>query len=180
MTVWFSDHFGSDGDNDTSIAVPGKITPASINHGRVYYKRAMITGMPLDSTPDVLRFFSMKSGDRLLELMVSSDGGSTAAAMDIGLYLSGLNHDGAVVDADVFETAQVISTAIERDDVLAAGTVLQHEDRGKTLWAMANVGAQSYTVDPLVNYDVCGLVTTAFTDADSIMVLEAYYTSSGG
>ncbi len=180
MTVWYSDHFGSDGDNDTSIASPGKVTPASINHGRIYYKRAMITGMPLNSSSDVLRFFSMMSGDRLLELMISSDGGSSGGAMDIGLYLSGTAHDGAVVDQDLFETATVISTAIERTDVLAAGTVLQHEDHGKTLWALATVGALSLTADPLVNYDVCGTVTTSFTTTDAILVLEAYYTSSGG
>ena len=180
MTVWYSDHFGADGDNDTSLPSIGKITPASVNHGRIYYKRATVTGLPLNSAPDVIRFFSLKSGDRLLELLISSDGSPGAGAMDIGLHLSGTAHDGAVVDQDLFASAQSISTAIERTDVFNESAVLQHEDHGKTLWALATVGALSLTADPLVNYDVTGTVTTSFTTTDAILTLEAYYTSSGG
>lgn len=177
MTVWFSDHYGTDGDNDTSIADPIKVVSAGISRSRVRYKRAFFTGLALDSTPDVIRFFTLKSGDRLLELLISSDGGSAAGAMDIGLYLSGTSHDGAVVDQDLFASAQAISSAIERTAVLIEASTLQHEDHGKQLWDMAQIGAATLTADPLVNYDICGTVTTAFTTTDSILVLEAYYTS---
>jgi len=177
MTVWYSDHYGADGDNDTSIASPPVVVPVGIKHGRVRYNRATITGLPLQTAPDVLRFFTMKSGDRLLELLLSSDGGSGAGAIDVGIYLAGTDHTGAVVDADLFASAQAISTAIERTDIFNESAVLQHEDHGKTLWALAAIGAGSDTVDPEVLYDICGTVTTSFTTTDSILTLEAYYTA---
>ena len=180
MTVWFSDHFGADGTADTSIATPGKITPSSINHGRIYYKRGFVEALALNSSTDVLRFFTMKSGDRLLELWISSDGGSGAGAIDIGLHLSGTAHDGAEVDLDLFANAVTISTNIERTDAFAEANTLQHEDHGKTLWELAAIGLQTYTVDPLVNFDFTANVTTDFTTTAPKLVLEAYYTSSGG
>jgi hypothetical protein len=175
MSTWFSDHFGADGLNDTSLASPRIIPSAGIAHGRVRYKRAYLSGLCIAA--DVLRFFSMKSGDRLIDLMLSSDGGSTAGAINVGLHLSGDNHDGDAVDADLFASAQAISTAMERTSIFAEATTLQHEDHGKTLWALAAIGAGSDTVDPLVSYDITGTVSTTFTDAVSILVMEAYYTS---
>jgi len=177
MTVWYSDHFGTDGDNDTSLASPAKVVSAGISHGRVRYKRATFTGLALLTTPDVIRFYTLKSSDRIINQWISSDGGSTAGAIDIGLYLSGTNHDGAAVDVDLFSSAQAISSAIHKTAALVESTVLQHEDAGKTLWEMAAVGDASYTVDPVVEFDVCGTVTTAFTVADSILTIECLYTS---
>jgi len=177
MTVWYSDHFGTDGDNDTSLASPSKVVSAGVSRGRVRYKRATITGLPLQTTPDVLRFYTLKSSDRIINQWISSNGGSDAGAIDIGLYLTGTNHDGAVVDQDLFSSAQDISTAIHKTAALVESTVLQHEDAGKTLWEMAAVGAASYTSDPGVLFDVCATVTTSFTTTDSILTLECLYTS---
>lgn len=177
MTTWYSDHFGTDGDNDTSLADPPKIVSAGISHGRVRYKRGYFKGLALQVAPDVIRFFQLRSKDRLLELLISSDGGSDAGALDIGLHLAGTNHDGAVVDQDLFASAQDISSAIERTDIFNESAVLQHEDHGKTLWELAAVGAASYTEDPQLVFEVTGTITTSFTTADSILVLEAYYTA---
>lgn len=177
MTVWYSDHFGTDGDNDTSLPATIKTVSAGVSHGRVRYKRATITGLPLLTTPDVLRFYTLHSSDRIINQWISSNGGSDAGAIDIGLYLSGTNHDGAAVDVDLFSSAQDISSAIHKTAALVESAVLQHEDAGKTLWAMANIGAATLTADPDVNYDICGTVTTAFTTTDSILTLECLYTS---
>lgn len=175
MTVWYSDHYGADGDNDTSKVSPPLVVPVGIKHARIRYARATITGMPLAA--DVLRFMTLRSGDRLLELMISSDGGSTAAALNFGIYLAGNAHDGAVKDADLFASAQAISTAIERTSIFLESGTPQHEDHGKRLWELLALGDGDDTVDPVVLYDICGVVSTAFTDADSIMTLEAYYTA---
>ena len=175
MAVWYGTHFGVDAGTGNALVHPPKVVPVGVKHGRMRYNRAMITGLCLNT--EVLRFFSMKSSDRLIELMISSDGGSTAANIDIGLYLSGNAHDGAVQDVDLFASAQAIETAIHRDDAFIESAVIQHEDRGKHLWELLTVGAGTATVDPQVSYDICGTVTTEFTDAVSIMVLEAYYTA---
>lgn len=175
MAVWYGTHFGVDAGTGNALVHPPKVVSAGIKHGRIRYNRAMITGLCLSA--EVLRFFSMKSSDRLLEIMISSNGGSDAGAIDIGIYLSGNDHDGAVVDADLFASAQATSTAIARTDAFNESAILQHEDRGKHLWELAAVGDGSDTVDPQVSYDICGVVTTEFTTTASILVLEAYYTS---
>lgn len=177
MTTWYSDHFGADGDNDTSIASPPVTVPAGISHGRVRYKRATITGMPLQTTPDVLYFYTMKSSDRIINQWISSDGGSDAGAIDIGLYTHNNQHNGAVLDADLFSSAQAISTAIHKTAALVESAVLQHEDAGRPLWFMYSRGDGTDTSDPGVLYDVCGTVTTSFTTADSVLVLECIYTA---
>lgn len=177
MANWFSDHFGTDGDNDTSLPVTIKTLSAGVNHAKVRYKRAGFTGMPLASSSDVIRWFTLKSGDRLLELMWSSNGGSSAGNLDFGLYTYAATHDGAVLDTDLFGSAVDVKTAAQRTSCLIESAVLQHEDVGKTLWEMYAVGAGSDTVDPAITYEIGSLVTTDFATADSILVLEAYYTS---
>lgn len=187
MTQWYSDHFshsektgaGYNGNNVTTLPSPlPMIQSAGISHGRIRYKRASITGLPLVTTPDVLRFFSLKSSDRLLELYLSCDGGSTAGAVSTGLHEAGSNHDGAVVDADLFDTAQSIASALNRQEAWAGGALANFGvNRGSYLWQQAAVGAASYTEDPKILFDVTCTVTTSFTVADSELVLEAYYTA---
>ena len=176
MTVWYSDHFGTDGIADNSLASPIKIVSAGVNRSRVRYKRATVTGLALNSVPDVIPFFKMKSGARIINQWISSDGAAAAGAMDIGLYLWTAHDIGAAVDVDLFSSAQAISTAIHKTAALIESDVLQHEDAGKTLWEMAAVGAGSDTVDPLVEYAICGTVTTSFTTTAPILTLEALYT----
>jgi len=177
MSVWYSDHYGADGTSDNSIASPPNVVSVGVKHGRIRYARATLTGLCLDT--EVMRYLTLKSSDRILEIMISSDGGSTAAAANYGVYKAGNAHDGAVLDADLFASAQALSTAIARTDIFNESAVLQHEDRGKQLWELVVVGADpdSYTADPQILMDICGVVSTTFTDAVSITTLEVYYTS---
>ena len=178
MTVWFSDHFGTDGVDDITIADPVKVISAGIGHSRLRYKRAELSSLALLATPDVLRFFTLKSGDRLHQLMLSSDGGSGVGAADFGLHLKGTSaHDGAALDADLFATAQAINSALNQVSIFSEATTLLGADRGKTLWALAAIGGGSDTVDPMLEYDFTATVTTAFTTTNTILVLEALYTS---
>ena len=174
MAVYFSDHFNST-SGATSLADPTQIVSAGVNGGRLRYKKGTITDTV--TSGEVMRFFTMKSSDRLIELHISSDGGSDAGAVNVGIYLAGTNHDGAVVDADLFGSAVTISTAIDRTDAWTESTTLDGTDRGKALWAQAAVGAGSDTSDPGVLYDICCVASTTFTTADSIITLEAVYTA---
>ena len=185
---FFSDHFNSN-------AVPGVTTltgsltydsqrraNAGLGHAR---KRVAVARMTVGTGAVIgseLRMLQMKSGDRLGAIYVYSSGGATAADADLGIYLSGLSHDGAVVDADLFGSALAVDTlasfdTVEEADSFKEAATLVDTDRWKPLWALAAIGAGTDTVDPMVNYDIVFTVTTAFTVALTELVVVVEYTS---
>lgn len=176
MTVWYSDHFGADGSNDITREVPKNKIPVGLIHGRKYVKRAKFVGMPLVTTPDIIRMMSFRSGDRLFKLELFASGG-TAGAMDVGLYLTGNANDGAVVDVDLFASATTGASTIDGTDMFDESTNLISTDRGKFLWELADAGAATYSVDPFVWFDVCLTVTTSFTTGDATLILIAEFTA---
>jgi hypothetical protein len=171
MTAYYSDNIADSSANTTLVA--GYRPSAGIKHARTRVSTARVSGLLL--TTDIARMITLQSGDRLLKLELTSNGGSDAGAVNIGLYLSGSAHDGAVVDADLFASAQTISTAIDLTDVFNESAVLDHTDRGKTMWELAAVGAGSDTIDPLVQYDIVIVPSTSFTTTASILTLIATY-----
>lgn len=175
MATYYSDLIGADGDNDTTLPAVTKINSPGSSHGRVRYKRASVTAMPL--TTDTVRMMTMRSGDRLRSLTLSTDANSTAGAVNVGLYLrGGPSHGGAVVDADLFASAVDTTTAaLDQTDVLVEAATIVGTDRGKTLWEMAALGDGTDTSDPVVEYDIVITPSTSLTVADSILVLEAEY-----
>jgi hypothetical protein len=174
MADWYSDHFGADGSNDNSQEVPKNKVDGTLIRGRKYVKRAVMVGMPLIT--EIVRMMSFRSGDRLYKLELFASGG-TAGAMDIGLYLAGNAHDGALVDVDLFASATTGASTIDGTDVFDESTNLIATDRGKFLWQLADKGAATYTADPFVTFDVCFTVTTSFTTADATLMLIAEFTA---
>jgi hypothetical protein len=187
MAVFFSDHYsgadsaGVEAGNNKSAA-DAQIRPgAGISHGRVRYKRAQIEGMPL--TTDTVRFCTFKSSDRILEAYLITDGGCTAGTVDVGIALSGHNHDGALVDVNVFADALVVSTLTARIDMMADGgadniaAAGENYQRGLTMWELAAMGAGTDTVDPRVNYDILLTPTVSLSVADAILTVEFVYTA---
>lgn len=177
MSTFFSDHFGADGTSDTTLPATPIIVPPGIGHGRMYMKRAFVTA--LATTDDTIRMMNFREEDRLFELLVSAGGESAAGALDLGLYEAGANHDGALVDPELFASDIVVSSAIEYVDKFAEeGTVLS-VDRGKRMWEIAAVGDASYTARPnLVNgFDIVFTPTTSMTTTAGVIVLVAKYTS---
>ena len=180
MATRYSDHFSATGDDGDSLDMQVRVS-AGIGHGRLRYKRARANGLFL--TSDTLRMMTFKSSDRITELLLTYDGANTGGAVNVGLYLSGSNHAGAVVDADLFCTALTTTTLGVRTDILGeAGSALiavagEDEVRGLPLWKQATYGAGADTVDPMTEYDIVITPSTSISGADSIMTLEAYYTS---
>lgn len=186
MTTYYSDHFTANGlaadSYDNQIRVD-----AGIGHGRIRYKRGQATTHASTfTTTDTLRMLTMKSGDRLLELWVSTDGTATTGTVDIGLYLSGDNHDGAslgTATVNLFADALPMTTLASRTNILAAEAgstsipvTTESATSGKTIWAIANMGDATYTVNPMIDFDITILPTIIF-DAATIITMEAYYTS---
>lgn len=152
--------------------------PVNISHARLRTKVHRATG--LFTTSDEVRMLSLRSSDRLLALHIGSGGLSTLGACNVGLALSGDNHDGAVEDADLFATAIVTSTAKDpwAVDAFAESGTLGGVDRGKTMWEIATLGTgTNYTADPGVNFDIIVVPSTTFTDAADEITMIAYYTA---
>lgn len=177
MTTWFSDHFGTDGDNDITLPASPTVIPVGVGHGRKYAKRAVFTGLGIAA--DTIRVMRFREEDRLYNLHISVNGGSDAGAINVGLHEAGANHDGAVIDADLFASALTISSALDETEIFDESSVLSGIDRGKRMWELAAVGAASYTAAPnlVQGFEIVYTVSTTFTTTDSIIVLIATYTS---
>lgn len=179
MANWFSDHYGTDGSADSSIADPTKIVNRGISGDSELVKRAEIT--VLDSASgDVLRLFTMNSGDRLYSLTYGSDGGFNASSSnELGLYTHNVEHDGAVLDVDLFGAAIDLTSAVDASTEALYLGVLGGEDRGKQLWEQLALGAGSDTTDPQVQYDVCLTLSGEDDATSSTLIVVAKYTAGG-
>jgi len=185
----FSDHFNSSG---TVGPGEGALAEAlgldsqrraggGIGHSRLRWKRAKITVGTDVGIGDQIRMMSMKSGDRIHEFYFTSDGGTTAGAVDIGVYETGIAHDGALPSANCVDqwstTAVTVTTAVARVTRFALGDVASI-NRGDALWEMVNLSdAATYTVDPLISFDLTMTATIAFTASVATMLFEVFYTS---
>ena len=174
MATYFSDHYAEDFSTNSTVDKQYKIS-AGIGHARLRYKKALCTVMAL--TTDQIRFMTFKSSDRIVSILVSATGGSTAGALDVGLHLTGNNHDGAVIDKDLFGAALDTKGALARTESFIEAGTLTEADRAKPLWVVAAIGAASYTVDPGVQFDLSGVPSTSFTDAVEVMTVEVWYTA---
>ncbi len=174
MTAVFSDII-ADPTANTTLGV-GYRAPVGISHARLRTKIARVTYLAL--TTDVLRMITLKSSDRLISLELATDGACAAGAVDVGLYLSGKNHTGAVADADMFSTALVVSTETDYVDAWLDSTLLDGVDRGRTMWALATLGAgTNYTVDPIIEFDIVLIASTNCTTTAQELTKKADYTA---
>ncbi len=169
MTTFYSPHYGPDvGETNhfTTLSAPVPAVPVGIKHARVRHQSAQIIVPALTDLADgdIIRLFDLRSSDRLIELFFSMDANwGATATFDIGLYLKGANNAGAVVDANLFSTADDWQNAQARVDVLTDGT-LDDWDRGKQLWELVNaVTASTYAADPQVLFTVAVTATANIT-----------------
>lgn len=182
MARHYSDHFHASGVVSTLAGTLPLDNSVKIDAGRSgaprLTKRAHVNIGTAAAIGDEIRLCQIKSGARIYEARLISDGGATAGAADLGLYKSGANHDGAVIDADLFGSALATSGAITyaNSDAFIESTNLTDQDRGKYLWELADLGAGTYTKDPVEQWEFVLTVTTAFTVAVTDMVLIVTYT----
>lgn len=177
MSDYFSDNLADSSANTT--LVQGYKAHVGIKHARTRTSIARAT--TADSTgfqtTDVVRMITLKSSDRLLALEFGADGTTgNAAEVDIGIYLTGAAHAGAVDDANLFDDAADVATLSDLHDVFDLGA-LAGTDRGKTMWELVTIGGgTNYTSDPNIEFDICLTPGTNF-DNDTECVLKAVYTS---
>lgn len=179
MSKQWSDHF-ADSQPGLTLNSQRRLS-AGVTHSRLRYRRAEVT---LDLAPaaftdgDEARIMQMLSSDRLIELFVTCDNASGTLTTDVGLYLTGVAHDGAVVDIDLFGADLAINGGVDHVDQLTAGA-LENLDRGKTLYDMASEGRGDtvYSADNIVPMDIVLTASATIATADTVVVVEAYFTS---
>jgi hypothetical protein len=177
MASYFSDNFHVDGVTTPTASDSQKRAHAGIAGGRVRYKRAFVTIPVTAVSTETIRFMSMRSGDRIHEMKISNPGDCGTATMNLGLYLPGDNHSGTVLDADLFMSAEDMATANDRVDAFDESSTLDNQDRGKALWQLYAAGAGSDSVDPMLDYDITGVLAASMDTAAEEVLLEVWYTA---
>jgi hypothetical protein len=175
MATYYGDHFAEQNATDTvgSAAITaGHRVPVGAGHGRLRYKRMFANVPAAMAANDTIILGSFRSADRVTKIHVTHDDLSAGAATwALGIYVSGVAHNGVVVDADVFQNDGDAAAVLSRID-LFEGHALTDLDRGKTLHTICGVAD-----DPVLQYDlVFELLTGPATIGGSLMV-EAEYTA---
>jgi len=167
MTVitYYSDHYSRDGDMRTIDE--GSHGADDINGAplRVAIGKCDLTAVGASlSDGDVVRMARIRSRNRVVELRFSTDGqfdGGTSPLAYIGFHKKGANHDGAIVDAEIFSgsggdiTIDPTNGAyqdfnVTTDDV-AGGSI---ELAGKRCWEHAADAGVALTQDPKEEWDL--------------------------
>lgn len=102
------------------------------------------------------RFLRLPSNCRVSEILVKNAAFTTGGAIDIGLYETAEN-GGAVVDADLFASAQVMTAAQDFANKTYESTEYTLAESEKMLWQVLGLAT-----DPCKDYDLAATVTTAF------------------
>ena len=171
MASYFSTLIAAEAANQV-ILNPPEFTAAGFAGGRMRYKHMYILADQAYAINEVIRMGTFKSNDRIYELRISCDDMGSTGDFDIGIYLTGGAHDGAVVDNNLFADAlDVNANALSRVEVFTEAA-LDDFDRGKMLWELLGL-----TEDPVVNYDMTIDAVEATTNTTGEVMLEAYYNS---
>jgi len=125
-----------------------------------------------EDTADELRFVRVPSNAVIKQVLLSCDAVAVGGAMDVGVYQTDAN-GGAVVDADHFASAQVVTTALVDSNIAHESGVYGVEDKDKPLWEALGLSA-----DPQIHYDIVGTITTDMGGAGTLC-LEVTYVDGG-
>lgn len=187
MADYFSNHYVNTADatrqtnpattaTGAAVDVAHRVAPG-LGHGRRRTKIAHFQGILLQGTSDTVRLMTFKSSDRLFNLFWTSDDAGLTGDVNIGIALSGLRHNGDVVDDNLFSTValDVNAAAIDRVDQFVNGA-LGAEHRGLQMWELLAIGGGTDTEDPQTQYDLIITCTEDFETATDIVV-EAHYTA---
>lgn len=107
------------------------------------------------SIASTYRLCRVPSNARISQVILSCDAFDTTGAADVGVYQTADN-GGAVVDADFFASAVVLTTALPNTAVTHESGVFGIEDVEKPLWE-----ALGLTADSMRDYDIALTLTAA-------------------
>jgi hypothetical protein len=156
----------------SSLITNADEVPAVLNNPRVDggFERAKIATVAVtngDSIASTYRLFRVPSNAVMTDLRVYCPA-ITTAATNIGVYRTEKD-GGAVEDADLFASAQALTSALNGTDVLHESAVFSLANSGKELW-----DALGLTSDPSVFYDVTMTLTAAAGATGTVKVIGRY------
>lgn len=105
---------------------------------------------------------SIPSNARVAQVLLSCDASGATGTADIGIYQT-TDNGGAVVDADHFGSAVVITSALKNSDVTHESGAYGVEEIEKPLWE-----ALGLTADPKRDYDVVITLTAIHADGGTL------------
>jgi hypothetical protein len=181
MADFFSDHWNAVAGL-TAIEDPRTMVAPGLDHATVRYKRATVSVTTATAATDVLRFVTLKSGDRIHEVRLThAADASTTVAGNFGLHQTGPG--GALLDINLFCAVGTvpmvdITLAIARVDITILEAI-DDIDRGKALWEMLFEGAGSDTEDPRELWDLTMTIANETGIVASEYILEVWYTAGG-
>jgi hypothetical protein len=156
----------------SSLITNADTVPAVLNNPRIDggFERTKVATAAVtsgDSIASTYRLFRVPSNAVMTDLRVYCPA-ITTAATNIGVYRT--EKDGsAVVDADLFTSAQALTSALAGTDVLHESGVFSLANSGKELW-----DALGLTSDPSVFYDVTMTLTAAAGATGTVKVIGRY------
>lgn len=154
---------GSVTDRDATPRVP---VDANLAGGRMREWVGTIETTGTDSAGSkYILCADVPSHARISQVLLSCDGNNTNGTIDIGVYKRTVD-GGAVVDADLFASAQAIGTILKNSDVTFESGVFGIEDVEKPLWEALGLSS-----DPNLLYDIVATIVTADDSADTISLL---------
>jgi len=145
-------------------ATPRVLDDSRETKARLMESCALLEAGAGDASDSTYRFFSVPSNARISQILLSCDDVGTAGAVDIGVYQTTENGS-AVVDADLFASAQVLTTALTNSDVTYESGQYNVDESEKPLWSVLGLSADSKR-----DYDIVATVTAAPESAGTIVL----------
>lgn len=195
MARFFSDHYSTIVSSATvkpATAIDGTVKSNPGLAGNINYKVAHLDFESVATgdftTGDQFRYFNVASGDRPIELFISSVGSEwtgTSIAAAFGLYEQGLAHDGPLIDTVLFHTHNVPPAKNRAERLFGSAGSLDGlgTNRGEPFWRLASIGAGAsngvYLEDPLEVWDLTVTFTFTAITATGEMQVELFYIPGG-
>lgn len=158
--------------NSTQItnrdASPREASNSRLVKAQVYSSIGYLESSAADDIGSTYRLCQVPSNARLSRVMLSCDSSGSVGTADIGIYQTTAN-GGAVVDADLFASAQALTTALEQADVLLESDEYDISEMEKPLWEVLGLSEDSHR-----EYDVV-MTLTAATESAASICLEVLY-----
>lgn len=149
-------------------ASPRTLSNSLISQARLLESVATLESTAADDIGSIYKFVEIPSSARVSDVLLTCDSTGTTGLADIGLYDT-TDNGGAVVDADLFASAQALTSALDKTSVLHESGVFGKDEVEKRLWEVLGLSE-----DPKKNYDICATLTEATISAATLSVHVRY------
>lgn len=163
-------------DRNSNVIANAVATPRTTNSpavggaGLLSEVVGLVTPAADDSANSIHRFVRVPSNARISQVLFSSAIATTAGAFNLGVYQTSEN-GGAVVDADLFASAQSLSAAaLQNADLTYESGEYTHAESVKPLWEVLGLSS-----DPSRDYDLAATISTTYNGAATAQLLKVRY-----